>query len=69
MGRFRVETVRDPATGKYFNELYYPDTAVTPIAVSPAIYDTLQAAEEGAVRALQNAMPDQPVKVVPPPKP
>lgn len=69
MARFRVETVLDPVSGKYFNELYYPETATSPIAVSPAVFDTKQAAEAGAVRAIQNAIPDQPVKVVPPPNP
>lgn len=69
MARFRVESVLDPVTGKYFNELYYPENATTPVATSAPLYQSLQAAEDGAVDMMQRAMPGQPVRVVDPSKP
>ncbi|WP_140636588.1 hypothetical protein [Methylibium rhizosphaerae] len=69
MPRFRVETVLDPATGRYFNELYYPEDSALPIAVSPAVYASIKDAEIGAVEALKRAVPDQPVKVIEPTPP
>jgi hypothetical protein len=69
MARFRVESVLDSITGKYFNELYSPETATTPMATSAPLYQSFQAAEDGAVDLMQRAMPGQPVRVVDPPKP
>ena len=65
MAHFRIESVFDTASGCYFNELYYPDTSATPLAVTAAIYGSLQAAETGAVDMLKRAMPTQPVRVIP----
>ena len=64
MAKFRVESVLDPITGNYFNELYYPEGAPIPMATSAPLYSSLQEAENEVVDLLKRAMPGQPVRVV-----
>ena len=66
MARFRVESVRDVASGLYYNELFYPDDSVIPVASTRPIYRTLEDAERGAVELLKKALPEQPITVIDP---
>lgn len=64
MARFRVESVLDPQTGLYFNELYYPHDSEVPMTTSPPIYHSFESAELGVVEILKKAMPEQPISIV-----
>jgi hypothetical protein len=48
MARFRIETVVDPATNLIFTELYYPDSAATPMAKTAPIYSSHEEADDRA---------------------
>jgi hypothetical protein len=61
--RFRSETHVDTATGLIFAELYYPDDATTPIATSPTIYPTHEAAKADVLKLMQQVL-NQAVKPV-----
>ena len=63
MARFRIETVEHIPSGKYFNELYYPDDATHPVAVSPPIYGSFKETEDSAVKLAKKAFPDKPITV------
>lgn len=63
MPRFRVESVRDVVTGKYYIELYYPEDQTIPVAVTKPIYVSRETAEADAVNIVQKGFPDHPIKV------
>jgi len=49
MAQFRCEATRDVRTGKFFVELYYPDTSAQPIAVTKPRFNSLDEAEQQTV--------------------
>jgi hypothetical protein len=63
MAKFRVETVEDISTSLIFAELYYPDNAKKPSAVTDPIFSTHEAAAASIIDAFKNAQPKHPVKV------
>ena len=40
MANFRIETGFDPASGKYYAKLFYPQDAARPVATTASIYDS-----------------------------
>lgn len=53
MAKFRAEPVYDSGSGKYLLELYYPEDATTPSAVSDPLYATQADAEHHAVETFK----------------
>jgi hypothetical protein len=64
MTSFRCESVLDRATGLYYVQVYYPDTATTPLVTGNPIYPSLEAAEADAVKIFTESFKDQPIKAV-----
>ena len=60
MARFRVETVLDKATGRYFIEVYQ-EGQNTPLVVGKPIYQSHEHAMADAVEIFKKAMPEQPI--------
>jgi hypothetical protein len=50
MALYRCESVLDHATGRYFLELYYPETSTTPVATSAPVYASHDEAEADTLR-------------------
>jgi hypothetical protein len=55
MALIRIEPVRDPASGKYFLEIYNPHDAPAPIATTAPRYQSATAAEIDAIAILAAA--------------
>ncbi|MEL6116269.1 hypothetical protein P0Y67_13710 [Photobacterium sp. SP02] len=60
MAQFRVETVYDETSNRYFIELYQKDGDL-PIVVGKPIYFSHEHAMADAVEMLKKAMPSQPI--------
>jgi hypothetical protein len=56
VAQFRVEFVLDPATGKYFAELYSPENQAELVARTEALYATQAAAVLGLVQVFKDAV-------------
>lgn len=61
MARFRVETVQDPQTGLFRAELYFPEDASVPKAVTKPIYVSHEHAAEEVIEMFRSGFPDQPI--------
>jgi hypothetical protein len=46
VANFRIETNLDSATGLYFAELYYPDSATEPLVRTTPRFPSIEVAEE-----------------------
>jgi hypothetical protein len=60
MAQFRVETVLDKATGRYFVEVYQEGQDV-PLVVGKPIYLSHEHAMADAIATFKKAMPEQPI--------
>jgi hypothetical protein len=58
--QFRVETVFDHATGRYFVEVY-KDGETVPLVVGKPIYASHEQAMADSVEIFKSAIPDQPI--------
>lgn len=56
MAVFRIEAVRDVATGLYFTEVFFPEEATTPFTATGPIYSSPEEAEADAVKIFRDAM-------------
>jgi hypothetical protein len=56
VAQFRVEFVMDPATGRYFAELYSPENQTELVARTEALYATQAAAVLGLVQLFKDAV-------------
>ena len=59
MAQFRLETVWDSNTGVFKIEIYYPNDAKEPMAVSPSVFRTHEEALPRAVDLLKEGIPNQ----------
>ncbi len=64
MAIFRVETVFDSNTNKYYVELYYPSDATDPVVTTDPIYPSPEVAEQETLKLMKKSLPGQPVKKV-----
>lgn len=64
MAKFRIETVLDKVTGRYFTEVYQEGKDV-PLVVGKPIYVSHEHAMADAVEIFKKAMPEQPITVWP----
>lgn len=60
MAQFRIESVFDSNTGRYFVEVYHEGGDV-PLVVGNPIYLSHEHAMADAVEIFKTAMPDQPI--------
>ena len=56
MSHLRVETAKYPKTGKVYAELYYPEKALIPIAVTEPIYLSREVAVKDATETFDHWM-------------
>ena len=56
MATFRIEAAADPANGKYFFEVYYPDNSTVPHFKSDSVYFDLASAEYDAIRIFKDVL-------------
>ena len=61
MAKFRVETVLDKKSQKYSMELYYPDNAQKPFAVTKPIYFSPETALQDCVDMMEKSF-KKPIK-------
>ena len=52
MPLIRIEAVLDPASGRYFLEIYHPHDAPAPFVTTPPRYGSAAAAENDAIATL-----------------
>lgn len=64
MAKFRIETVLDKVTGRYFTEVYQEGQDL-PLVVGKPIYLSHEHAMADAVEIFKKAMPEQPITVWP----
>jgi hypothetical protein len=55
MALIRIEPVKDPASGKYFIEIYHPHDAPAPFVTTTPRYQSAAAAEIDAIAILAAA--------------
>ena len=53
---FKVQARQDKASGKWFAELYYPEVLSAPIARTRPIFDGMEQALAGALRAMRKGL-------------
>lgn len=60
MAQFRIETVLDQKTGRYFVEVYQ-EGQQTPLVVGKPIYMSHEHAMADSIEIFKQALPDQPI--------
>lgn len=58
--QFRVETLQDAKSGRYYVEIYYPETEAAPYVTSTPVYTSHEEAEKDVVNLFKKAFASSP---------